>query len=152
MSSYNLGGTNTNDDGSYVLWYYGKNREDEIDYYFESATGGLFLTYVFLNSEDVGEDELSSAFNEMGYTFVGSGDGYSTYKKSSDVYIEVGLNSQNYWYVAYYNPAMFASQYAPAQSVRAMASKREVKNSYDRGSMMNRLRSCEKAILDEANR
>ena len=152
MSSYNLGGTNTNDDGSYVLWYYGKNREDEIDYYFESATGGLFLTYVFLNSEDVGEDELSSAFNEMGYTFVGSGEGFSTYKKSSDVYIEVGLNSQKYWYVAYYNPAMFARQHAPAQSVRAMAQKREVKNSYDRGSMMNRLRSCEKAILDEANR
>lgn len=152
MSDYNFGGTNTNDNGSYILWYYGKNREDEIDYYFESATGGLFMSYVFLNPENVGEDELSSAFNDMGYTFVGSGDGYATYKKSSTVYIEVGLNSQNYWYVAYYNPATLARQKSPAKSVRAMAHKRKIKNSYDRSALMNKLRSCEKAISEEINR
>ena len=152
MANYNFGGTNTNDNGSYVLWYYGKNREDEIDYYFESANGGLFMAYVFLNSEEVGEDELSSAFNELGYTYVGSGDGYSTYKKNPDVYLEVGLNEQNYWYVAYYNPAMLARQYSPARSIRAMIPKREFKNSYDRRSIMNKLRSCDKAISEETNR
>lgn len=152
MSNYNLGGTNTNDDGSYVLWYYGNNREEEIDYYFESATGGLFMAYVFLNSEEVGEDELSSTFNELGYTFVGSGDGYSTYKKSSDVYVEVGLNNQNYWYVAYYNPATLARQYARTRSVRAMAPKRELKSSYDHSSLMNKLRSCDKAFSEKVNR
>ena len=146
MSSYNLGGTNTNDDGSYVLWYYGKNRENEIDYYFESATGGLYLAYVFLNSEEVGEDELSSAFNEMGYTFVGSGDGYSTYKKNSTVYIEVGLNSQNYWYVAYYNPAQFARQYASSKAIRTFAPKKSVlkqtkNSSFDRSILIDKLQS-----------
>lgn len=151
MSSYNLGGTNTNDDGSYVLWYYGKNREDEIDYYFESATGGLFLAYVFLNPENVGEDELSSAFNEMGYTFVGSGDGFTTYKKSLDVYVEVGLNSQNYWYVAYYNPTMFARKYSSLKTPRDFAPKHEIsmktsKETYDRSVVLEKLHKSEKAI------
>lgn len=152
MSSYNLGGANTNDDdGSYVLWYYGKNREDEIDYYFDSPTGGLFLAYVFLNSEEVGEDELSSTFNEMGYTYVGSGDGFTTYKKSSDVYVEVGLNSHNFWYVAYYNPAMFARQYSSLRKPRDFALKHDIskktsKRIYDRSYMLNKLQKCEKAI------
>ena len=146
MSNYNLGGTNKDDNGSYILWYYGKNKEDEIDYYFESDTGGLFLAYVFLNSEEVGDDDLFSAFNEMGYTFVGSGDGYSTYKKSSTVYIQVGLNSQNYWYVAYYNPAQYARKHTPSKAIRTFASKRSVSRqtrriSFDRSILIDKLHS-----------
>ena len=155
MSGYTMGGSSTKDDGSYVLWYYGKNREDEVDYYFTSATGGLFLAYIFLNSEEVGEDELSSAFNEMGYTYVGSGDGFKKYKKSANVYIEVGLNSQNYWYVAYYDPAQFTRKYT-AREIRTFAPKREVSKrsseaSFDRSSLMDKLRKCEDAVSVKHN-
>ena len=104
-----------------------------------------------MNSEEVGEDELASAFNDMGYTYIDSGENYKTYMKSSSVYIEVGLNAQNYWYVAYYDPALLVKQYSSPREVRTYAPKQDTSRltsevAIDKSSVKRKLLKCEKAF------
>ena len=155
MSGYNIGnnGNLIENDGNYVLWYYGKNKEKEIDYYFTSSTGGLTDALVFFDSEEIGEDDLSKAFTEMGYTFVVSGDNYDAYiTKDMKSYVMVFLNNQNYWVVRYFSASSSSSAprrtmkkdfstFAPKKQHCAISSKNIGKT-----SVVNSLRQCENTM------
>ena len=101
---YRLGGDQSQDDGSYVLWYRGKNKEVETDYYFDNSTTGLNTTVVFLNSEDFGEDVVMAYLEKLGYTFITQIDDDLYYQTADGgSYVQLGLNSSNYWYIIYFS-------------------------------------------------
>jgi hypothetical protein len=136
--------------GNYVLCYYGKNKEDEIDYIFKSSTGGLTDAYVFFDSEKVGEDDLSKAFTEMGYEFVLSDENYVAYiTKDMKSFVMVYLNSQNEWVVNYFSASSSSatlrqpmkkdfSKFAPKKQHSGLSSK-----NIGKVSVVNSLRQCE---------
>lgn len=135
----------------YVLTYLGKYREGQIRYWFSSPTGGLENVVVFFDSQNVGEDELLKAFNEMGYKFVESGDGYSIYRTGDGkTELMMGLNDNNYWYVMYYSAFSASSRSITMKSVsQTIGPKRQrvhtsknLKYTYT----VNSLRQCEKTM------
>lgn len=149
MSSYLIRNENLEENGRYVLTYNGKYKEDQIRYWFTSQTGGLIAAVVFFDSEKIGEDELSKAFYDMGYTFLGSGDNYSLYKtKDGMSFVEVGLNNNKKWYVLY---SSASSTSAPRRTmkkdVQSFAPKRQnsaiSSNIIGKASIVNSLRHCE---------
>lgn len=153
MSGYNVGnnGNLVESNGNYILWYYGKYKEDEIDYFFSSSTGGLTNAVLFFDSNKVGEDDLSKAFAEMEYEFVLSGDGYSAYiTKDNSSFVVIQLNSQNYWVVNYFSASsssapMFTAKkdfprFAPKQQ-GVISSK-----NYEKTSIIEQLRKCENTM------
>ena len=153
MSSYRVGnnGNLVESDGNYVLWYYGKYKEEEIDYYFTSSTGGLTDAVLFFDADKVGEDDLSKAFTEMGYEFILSGDGYSAYStKDSKSFVMVQLNSQNYWIVDYFSAS---SNSAPRRTVKkdfpTFAPKQQrvaSSKNFEKTDIINQLRHCENTM------
>lgn len=149
MSGYNVGNNgNLVESGDYyVLWYYGKYKEIEIDYYFTSPTSGLTNALVFLDAEKIGEDELAKAFTEMGYIFLESGDGYSAYiTKDFNSYVVLQLNSENYWVVNYYSTSASTRSHITKKSFPRFAPKHQnvmSTKSYDKSYVVNNLRQCE---------
>lgn len=152
MSGYNVGnnGNLTEHNGNYVLWYYGKNKEEEIDYYFTSSTGGLTDAYVFFDSEKVGEDDLSKAFTEMGYEFVLSDEDYTAYvTKDMKSLVMVFLYAQKNWVVNYFSASSSSS--ALRQPMKKDFSKFAPKKQHSglssmnigKVSVVNSLRQCE---------
>lgn len=105
MSSYTAGNNSPEVSGDfYVLWYYGKDKEDEIDYYFTSQSGGLAYVNVFFDS-NVGEDEIQSKIVSDGFSLVeyDSSNGIYYYLSSDKKTVAAFLkNSQGYWLVQYY--------------------------------------------------
>ena len=159
MSEYQVGneGNLIENEDNYILWYYGKNKEDEIDYYFTSATDGLTDAIVFFDAAKVGEDDLSEAFTEMEYTFVLSGDGYTAYvTKDNSSYVVLTLNSQNYWVVRYFGTSSASAPrnivkkefptFAPKQP-NIMSSK-----NHDKSSVVKSLRHCEETMKSYLNK
>lgn len=149
MSGYNVGNNgNLVESGDYyVLWYYGKYKEVEIDYFFTSPTSGLTNAVVFFDAEKIGEDELAKAFTEMGYTFYTSGDGYSAYlTKDNNSFVLLQLNSQNYWVVDYFRASASARSHITRKSFLRFAPKRQngiSADSYDKSCVVRNLRQCE---------
>lgn len=153
MSGYRVGnnGNLVESNGNYILWYYGKYKEAEIDYYFTSSTGGLTDAVLFFDADKVGEDDLSKAFTEMGYEFIISGDGYFAYStKDSESFVWVQLNSQNYWVVDYFSAS---SNSAPRRTVKkdfptfAPRQKGVLKaKNFDKADIVNQLRHCENTM------
>jgi hypothetical protein len=107
MSAYNAGNDGklvTNEDGTYTMWYYGKYKELETDYYFTTETGGLTNAILFFDSESIGEDDLLKVFGEFGYTFLVSEDGAYLYATKDELsYVYLGLNNQKHWVVNYFS-------------------------------------------------
>lgn len=150
MSGYQVGnnGNLEESDNYYVLWYRGKYKEAEIDYYFTSPTGGLTDALVFFDASTVGEDDLSKAFTEMGYTLITSGDGYSAYlTKDSNSFVLVQLNKQNYWVLDYFSAtSTSAPRRALKKNFQAFAPNRQSAMSfknYDKVCIVKELRKCE---------
>lgn len=151
MTDYQYGNFKQTSDGDYNLWYFGKYRESEIDYYFDTSTDGLFTSVVFFDSNSVGEDEITSAFNELGYNFVKSLNEDLVYSKGNDTYIYFGLNGTNDWYVQYVNRYHTAA--APFrlnnESVRTRNSEKRATTyvkKLDKNYVSDQLMICEKAI------
>lgn len=149
MSGYNVGnnGNLVESGDNYVLWYHGKYKETEIDYYFTSPTSGLTNALVFFDAEKIGEDELAKAFTEMGYIFLESGDGYSAYiTKDFNSYVVLQLNSENYWVVNYYSTSSSTRSHSTKKSFPRFAPKHQnvmSTKSYDKSFVVNNLRQCE---------
>lgn len=107
MSGYQAGNDGNPiamDDGSYVLWYSGKNKEAEIDYYFTSATSGLNEVVVFFESSKVTLDGLNSDFSGKGYTYVTyieDADAYAYVTSDEKSYVYIMKNTEDYWMVLY---------------------------------------------------
>ena len=139
------------ENGQYVLTYAGKYEEYQIRYWFTSETGGLNYSVVFFDSEKVGEDDLYRAFDEMGYSFVMSGDGYSYYKtKDNKSYVYVSMNNQNYWFVRYSDAS---STSAPSrvmkQDLPTVAPKQQngmTSKKIEKANVVKALRQCEDSM------
>lgn len=150
MSAYEVGNdTPEYVDGlqAYVIWYYGKYSEDEIDYYFSTSTSGLFRVYVFADAETVGEDQLSALFTSMDYVFVTSNDSEALWRtKDGNAYIQYGMNTQGYWYICYYDPTNSLNGSSSRRQVKShnSVSNRPVIN--DMSTLANTLQECEAAI------
>ena len=68
MSAYTAVNTTPQEyEGMYYLSYKGKDKEVEIDYYFNTSSGDLFLVNVFFES-NVDESKIRSAIIEDGYS------------------------------------------------------------------------------------
>jgi len=109
MSSYSPGNSSPEKRGDYyLLWYNGKNKEEEIDYYFTSSSKGLYFVNVFFDS-NVGEDEIMSAITNYGYNLAQYDDSDGTYYYLSSDNKTVAAfwkNSEGYWIIQYYeNPS-----------------------------------------------
>lgn len=124
MSSYSLLSSGT-ENNKYVLTYYGKNREKQIRYWFESQTGGLYSVTVFLDPSEVGDDELQMYFYDMGYSLLYSSNNFWRFKKNENIYIEAGMNNNNLWYVRYYNPASSIKEFSEPIEIPTFAPKRD---------------------------
>lgn len=155
MSAYEEFGLVPLEDLGYLLVYYGKNKVGEIDYYFRNQTSDLYAARLLLDSQIVGEDEIYKAFEDFGYTYFNSGDNFTTYKKDSKTYIEVGLNINNFWYVFYYDPnAPEFSQQMQFNRANTLApswlnNKNNKVNTFDFNSLKVSLRICENAISNK---
>lgn len=110
MNGYTLGNENgqiiETEDGNYVLWYKGKYKEDETDYYFSSSTGGLYRAYVFVNKDVISEEDMASYIKSLGYTYVGKTSNNNAYVfKSVDgkTAVHFGLNNEGDWYVCFFD-------------------------------------------------
>ncbi|MBP5776818.1 MAG: hypothetical protein J6W56_04640 [Prevotella sp.] len=105
MSSYSPGNSAPEASGDfYLLWYYGKYKEIETDYYFTSSTGGLAWVNMFFESS-VGEDEIMSELTNNGYTLAEYDSSEETYYYLSSDQKTVARflkNSEGYWLVQYY--------------------------------------------------
>lgn len=151
MTDYQYGNFKQTSDGDYNLWYHGKYRESEIDYYFDTSTDGLFTSVVFFDSNSVGEDEITSAFNELGYEFVKSFNEDQIYSKGNDTYIQFGLNGTNDWYVIYVNryhtaaaPFRFNNEKVRTRNIGKRATTYVKK--LDKNFVRDQLMICEEAI------
>ena len=105
MSGYKAGNDAPETSGNYyLLWYYGKDKEIEIDYYFKTNTGNLQYVNVFFEST-IGEDEIQSQFIQDGFSFaLYDEDNNVYYYLSSDEKTVAAFmkNSEGYWVVQYY--------------------------------------------------
>lgn len=159
MTGYEVGNNGNlieDEDGTYCLWYYGKNKVSEIDYWFTSKTGGLTEVYLFFDSKTVGENDLSNAFSELGYTFLMSESGLSLYSTKDGLsYVIVGLNPNGYWYVNYFANSYSAIKHKMNKKLRSFVPKRTIAqcahNEFciDELSITGRMRECEKVIRQE---
>lgn len=148
MSGYEVGngGKLVEDNGYYVLWYNGKYKEAQIQYYFTSSTGGLFEAVVLFSAEEVGEDDLSKAFEKMGYIFILSEDGYSVYvTKDYSSFVQVTLY-QNVWIVEYFSSS---SDSARSRNMKkdfsSFIHKLRAKN-LEKTCVVKKMRQCEKTM------
>lgn len=129
MSGYTMGNANgevtEQGDGSYLLWYYGKNKEEEIDYYFSNSTSGLYRSYVFMNPSVVSEVELNAYIQKMGYNFLGKLDdgGYVYESADKSTCVQFGLNTEDIWYICFFDPNS-SLNVAPRASIKRMANRR----------------------------
>ena len=107
MTGYSVGnnGNLIENDGEYILWYYGKYMEIETDYYFTSSTGGLNSVLVFFDPQKAGYDEIVQEFTKLEYVYVDkNSQGVYVYKtKDGKTDIQLGQNQQNYWVIVYSN-------------------------------------------------
>lgn len=104
MSGYTIAGEKVTDKGRYLLWYKGKYKEDETDYYFSSSTGGLYRAYVFVNKDVISEEDMASYIKSLGYTYWGkTTDGKAYVFESTDgkTAVQFGLNSEGVWFVCF---------------------------------------------------
>ena len=105
MKSYEPGNSTPEAKGDYyLLWYYGKDKELEIDYYFQTNSGNLTYVNVFFDPS-IGEDEIKAEILADGFTFVKYDDSEQVnYYLSSDkkTYAAFYKNSQGYWLVQYF--------------------------------------------------
>lgn len=103
MSSYSLGNNAPEEsDNYYLLWYKGKNKEIEIDYYFKTKTGDLTYVNVFFESS-VSEDDIKAEIEKDGFTLELYEDNTYYYLSSDKKSVAKFLkNSQGYWLVQYY--------------------------------------------------
>lgn len=139
------------ENGQYVLTYAGKYEENQIRYWFTTETGGLIYSVVFFDSEKIGEDDLYRAFDEMGYSFVMSGEGYSYYKtKDNKSYVYVSVNNQNYWFVRYFDASSTsASSRVMKQEPSTVAPQQQTSvksKNYGKTSVVKTLRQCENTM------
>lgn len=129
MSGYNIGNQNGEilemEDGSYLLWYYGKYKEDEVQYWFSSNTSGLYRSYVFVKPSVMSEVELDAYIKKMGYNFLGKTDDGDYVYESADknTRVQFGLNSNEIWYVCFFDPNN-SLNVASHASIKRMANKR----------------------------
>ena len=156
MSGYKVGNDGNlleYEDGTYCLWYYGKNKETEIDYYFTSKTGGLTNAILFFDSEVVGEDDLANAFSELGYIFVMSEGGYTYYVTKDGLnFVEIGLNNSNFWFVNYFSSTNSAKKHISNKNFapKHTNTQRSVnKLNCDKSSIIDKMRECEKLMQQE---
>lgn len=105
MSSYTPGNNSPEARNDYyLLWYYGKYKELEVDYWFKTITGGLDLVNVFFKSS-VGEDVIKAKIIEDGYSLVEYDNTKNIYyylssdKKTVAAFLK---NSEGYWLIQYY--------------------------------------------------
>ena len=105
MSGYKAGNDAPEASGdNYVLWYYGKDKEIEIDYYFKTNTSNLQFVNVFFESS-IGEDEIQSEIVNDGFSLaLYDEDNNTYYYLSSDEKTVAAFrkNSEGYWVVQYY--------------------------------------------------
>lgn len=104
MSGYTIAGEKVTDKGRYLLWYKGKYKEAETDYYFSSSTGGLYRAYVFVNKDVISEEDMASYIKSLGYTYWGkTTDGKAYVFESTDgkTAVQFGLNSEGVWFVCF---------------------------------------------------
>ncbi len=130
MNGYTLGNTNgaiiETEDGSYVLWYKGKYKEEETDYYFSSSTGGLYRAYVFVKKDVISEEDMATYIKRLGYNYVGKTSDNNAYVFESadqNTAVQFGLNDNGVWYVCFYNVNDSHNIVAPASSIKRMAVK-----------------------------
>lgn len=105
MSGYTAGNNAPEAKGDYyILWYYGKDRESEIDYYFKTNTGDLQYANVFFDS-NIGEDEIQSQIVKDGFSLAYYDEDENVYYYlSSDENTVAAFfkNSDGDWIVRYY--------------------------------------------------
>ena len=127
MSSYTAGNDSPEASGNYyLLWYYGKDKEIEIDYYFKTNTGNLQYVNVFFEST-IGEDEIQSQIIQDGFSFaLYDEDNNVYYYLSSDEKTVAAFmkNSEGYWVVQYY---AYSSSGARSRNAMGMKSALELK-------------------------
>lgn len=108
MSLYTAGNDSPTASGDfYILWYYGKDKEAEIDYYFTNQSGGLYFVNVFFDS-NVGEDEIQSKIVSDGFSLVdydSSNNEYYYLSSDKKTYAAFLKNSQGYWLIQYFENA-----------------------------------------------
>lgn len=128
MNGYTLGNENgqiiEREEGKYVLWYKGKYKEDETDYYFSSSTGGLYRAYVFVKKDVISEEDMASYIKSLGYTYVGKTSDNNAYVfKSVDekTAVHFGLNNEGYWYVCFFDVNNPLNAPASNASIKRMA-------------------------------
>lgn len=112
MSSYTPGNSSPEKSGDYyLLWYNGKNKEKEIDYYFTHSSDiltnpaySLYYVNVFFESS-VSEDMIKAQIIEDGFNLLeyDSADNRYYYLSSDKKTVAAFLkNSQGYWLIQYY--------------------------------------------------
>ncbi len=124
MSGYTIAGEKVTDKGRYLLWYKGKYKEDETDYYFSSSTGGLYRAYVFVNKDVISEEDMASYIKSLGYTYVGKTSDNNAYVfKSVDekTAVQFGLNNEGDWYVCFFDVNNSLNAPASNASIKRMA-------------------------------
>lgn len=124
MSGYTIAGEKVTDKGRYLLWYKGKYKEDETDYYFSSSTGGLYRAYVFVKKDVISEEDMASYIKSLGYTYVGKTSDNNAYVfKSVDekTAVHFGLNNEGYWYVCFFDVNNPLNAPASNASIKRMA-------------------------------
>ena len=128
MNGYTLGNEKgqiiEREEGKYVLWYKGKYKEDETDYYFSSSTGGLYRAYVFVKKDVISEEDMASYIKSLGYTYVGKTSDNNAYVfKSVDekTAVHFGLNNEGYWYVCFFDVNNPLNAPASNASIKRMA-------------------------------
>lgn len=124
MSGYTIAGEKVTDKGRYLLWYKGKYKEDETDYYFSSSTGGLYRAYVFVNKDVISEEDMASYIKSLGYTYVGKTSDNNAYVfKSVDekTAVQFGLNNEGDWYVCFFDVNNSLNAPAFNASIKRMA-------------------------------
>lgn len=124
MSGYTIAGEKVTDKGRYLLWYKGKYKEDETDYYFSSSTGGLYRAYVFVNKDVISEEDMASYIKSLGYTYMGKTSDNNAYVfKSVDekTAVQFGLNNEGDWYVCFFDVNNSLNAPASNASIKRMA-------------------------------
>lgn len=104
MSGYTIAGEKVTDKGRYLLWYKGKYKEAETDYYFSSSTGMLYRAYVFVNKDVISEEDMASYIKSLGYTYWGKttdGKAYVFESTNGKTAVQFGLNSEGVWFICF---------------------------------------------------
>lgn len=130
MNGYTMGNANgaliEKEDGSYVLWYKGKYKEEETDYYFSSSTGGLYRAYVFVKKNVISEENLATYIKNLGYTYAGkTNDGKAYVFESADqnTCVQFGENDEGVWYVCFFDVNNSLNKAPSAASIKRMSAK-----------------------------